>query len=1570
MTEILPLLRSLLAFVPFLLFVRLDVKANLKRQVRSRQIFMPVLALVYCIVLMILSRRLGDLAVDALNLIPRLLTLLASLFSGRAAFLADLLRHWGEQLAEHFRKLDIYYLMLIAFNTFGLLAHIIIKRILITFMKAFCKPGRSVYEFVAGHFYDMDEEAESEYLKPSFCQARIYTGCFFAAAVVISILAMLASVWMYRKGLLGTMFNPVYGVIVIGEMYFALNGLTKDERAALEGEDERSRSVFNYVMLRGALRRLFGDKLVAEDTGVSSDMDAGEGVESLLTELETTGRKGETYAAYMRKQMAKGFLPDRNYLNSGFDLLNGKSILFNNPFYYDLIPYAFYAMDRTLLRRKKALIILGRHGLEESAERWCREGLCSISNVPDLWRVGVLDRQLRDLDVGIVSRSGVHDEELHEANREFLSQVEYVVLIEPSRLMPTAQVGLNSLIRRCRIQNKTITYCSTDKNCDGLVDALSHVLMTSISEVAATERCKGTCSYMCWAPDGDRLQHRMLPNLSRYLGVGTELSFVALKYQISETNWYGGDAFPVTDIRWIVKQYYHDLMTYAGLPADQETLDRCFRLSPNLWSERVRKAAYLTVEDESFNMFEIKRNFATRAEEHGFVNVLSGDYLLRDYMADNDGIFNADPKAIPYIVADYARTPRNVALRLCLKMCTGYVESAELHRELLLVDADSSDPAEGLWTLLVSSCSSLARRGDGEQLYCEENGEFLCFTRSVIESRRRYSVELGEMEDQYMIRDRRFARVVLRDLRSARYIAEEEDEDSRYLGTELCGQVFQKYLPGQFFTFNGKYYEMLSVTSDGQVLVRRAADHISGRLSYRQVRRYVITAAEDSAEMGAIREAGGIRVTRQYADLRVETPAYWELSRYNDFSGGKLVTISGIPDRCFSNKKILCVEFPDSAEKFTDEVRHTLVLLINEVFRTLFAENQCFITAVCAGPAEVPVTYSLSAGEGVALKENAIYLIEDSQLDLGLLVAAERNLNRILSIIFDYLDWHLDTLDKSLNPPPPKPYEEPEEEDSAPVGLIGKVKQKLGSVFAGIGRFFKRIFGRKKRDGGTEAETGEEDPKNGRSGTKQERREEKRRKKQARLEEKQRKKQERREKKMQKKLEREEKRAGRKAGKEAPQDDSEPTAPEAEPAEVRVPAEGEAADIPEADAEETPDETAAVPERPEETETTAGTEYAADPEAGQRGENGETGEAVAESEEEENEDDDDDGPPLLMSISPSFRDQSPVFGEDDGIPADPAAEETADASGAPVPTEDTGTGEEPAAEQEAKGFVLPTRRPYHERYYLLYGGDEMPEWLRPEETLDFLRAFGLENGALKQARDNANVPEMIERTYDPTHSGSRFCDFCGVELSGAEYDVLADGRERCPTCSRTAIRSAAEFEALYKRVLQNMETFFGVRIDAPIRVEMVNAKKLHRRLGKSFVPTSKADGRVLGVAIKEKRGYSILLENGAPRMKSAMTIAHELTHIWQYLNWNAKGIREKYGKAKELEIYEGMAKWSEIQYACLVGETAQAKREEIITRIRRDPYGYGFNHYVGKYPLSYGPRLEGGTPFENPSEPL
>ena len=277
--------------------------------------------------------------------------------------------------------------------------------------------------------------------------------------------------------------------------------------------------------------------------------------------------------------------------------------------------------------------------------------------------------------------------------------------------------------------------------------------------------------------------------------------------------------------------------------------------------------------------------------------------------------------------------------------------------------------------------------------------------------------------------------------------------------------------------------------------------------------------------------------------------------------------------------------------------------------------------------------------------------------------------------------------------------------------------------------------------------------------------------------------------------------------------------------------------------------------------------------------------------------------------------------------------------------------------------------PYHERYYLKYREGKRNTVLDLDGTKSFLQEIGFDGGELRQAREGKNCAENMRNT-DKNKNNQMFCSYCGTELSGVEFFRLPDGRMRCNTCSNTVVKSKAEVEAMCKRVIENMDSFFGARIDVPVSIEVADERKLKKKLGISLDTRDSQSMLILGVAVNKKQKYSIILENGAPRISLIATFAHELTHIWQYTHWDNNKNLKKCPKSKRLLIYEGMAKWVEIQYLYLVGETNVARREEYITRNRQDEYGIGFCLYEDRYPLSREAMFCEETPFTPNSYPF
>ncbi len=289
-----------------------------------------------------------------------------------------------------------------------------------------------------------------------------------------------------------------------------------------------------------------------------------------------------------------------------------------------------------------------------------------------------------------------------------------------------------------------------------------------------------------------------------------------------------------------------------------------------------------------------------------------------------------------------------------------------------------------------------------------------------------------------------------------------------------------------------------------------------------------------------------------------------------------------------------------------------------------------------------------------------------------------------------------------------------------------------------------------------------------------------------------------------------------------------------------------------------------------------------------------------------------------------------------------------------IPQEAASEAEQPQEEQPLEETAVPSVppvAPYHERYYLRYREGKRSVPMDLEGTKGFLQSIGFDGGELRQARKGKGCAEGVWAN-EKNRNHRMYCSYCGMEISGVEFHRLQDGRVRCTTCSNTVVKTKAEMEQLCRRVIANMDNFFGASIRVPVSIEIAEEQNLKKKAGLPLGVRDNQSVLLLGVAMCKDKKYSIILENGAPRISLIATFAHELTHIWQYTNWDLQKTFHQCPPAKRLLIYEGMAKWAEIQYLYLMGETNVARREEFITRNRQDAYGLGFCLYEERYPLS------------------
>ena len=286
--------------------------------------------------------------------------------------------------------------------------------------------------------------------------------------------------------------------------------------------------------------------------------------------------------------------------------------------------------------------------------------------------------------------------------------------------------------------------------------------------------------------------------------------------------------------------------------------------------------------------------------------------------------------------------------------------------------------------------------------------------------------------------------------------------------------------------------------------------------------------------------------------------------------------------------------------------------------------------------------------------------------------------------------------------------------------------------------------------------------------------------------------------------------------------------------------------------------------------------------------------------------------------------------------------------------------------EDRPNMTITVKAPYHERYYLNYRNSKRAEMMDLSGTKDFLQHIGFDGGELRIARQEKSIADDYRKIEENESDEDKCCSYCGIRLNGVNFFRLPSGRLRCNTCTNSIVKSKAEVKALFDRVVQNMDVFFGVRIDSSIDIEVSEEQKMRKKHDISPDTSS-----ILGSIVTLKKGkYTIALENGSPRITLIMSIVYQLTRIWQYINWDKNKKMPRCPNSKRKQIYQGMSQWVMIQYLYLIGETNVAKRKEELSRIRKDECGVGFLMYETKYPLTRGMAYLDSTPFTHNCYPL
>lgn len=1323
-------------------------------------------------------------------------------------------------------------------------AFVLIKLILCPIMKKVWA-DQSRMEITSDTWYEFDEDNSAWFLKLRYRNVRTIFNVFSWVLTFICVVILTLGVAYGEESTWWIKAFPVAALIIVTEIYNFLSGYTKPEYLhSVDGEDIGVTRLGAYYKLRKTYESLLPSAMLVSHTG--NEYVGKEGATELLNKYQESDDPIEQivgdYFSHLKK---KDGLFDVDLVTMTNTLLHGESAVVFNPFYRDLGEYLLLPLVHNLVNNKKCLIIVGRGALCADVISWSNDILKEYSRTRSLWCVKELANDTPDCAVGVLSFSQIYDSSIINANASFFQETSFVLLIEPSKMMTTSQSGLEIIVEKMNRDNHP-TFCICDHDVDGLVDTLSHILQTNITNVVAAPIPRFVYTAMGWAASGDFMRQKLFGKQTHYLGNGVELAAIALKNQIPHVSWYSAEKAPVQDIRWIAGQYYPQICRYAHMQNQQKSIDERITFSSNLWGSEIKKEEFVIAEDEFCNLFASMRAYLTRGETQSFVNIISESYLLRDYMRYNRQLFMTDPKAIPAIAAHYAKTERNTVLRLILMMACAPVPEDYIIHELSVLGYEADDPYHILSDLIY-------------------HYTFVADTIITVQNTQELDDDLVPTPVcKYSISQQAFDNNFAETLKNAYFVVEDEKFNKEYIDARLFEHITQTVMPGQFLTYNGKLYRVHMVSPAIGCVLHRAADSYTNRYYYKQLRTYHFS---DGSDLVRTRKVMDIEIALERRAFSVSTTGYLELKDNHDLRSAKVVDLSADPgivafERTYKNKSVLRISLPDTDVR----IRFTICMLLNEMFRSIFPDAWPYLAVLSARPEDVEgMLDQFNYHVDGSIDDDMIYIVEDSDMDLGLLEAIDNNLMRFFEIMSDYLEWHFEKMKES-------PAKDPVLSEIEP---LKDEETKRKNFFSRIAKRIMRLFG-----ASDEEENSISESKDGTADTPSE------------------------------------------------QATSEDKPTESDPE----------------TAEHSPFEKSDTPTEADEDQLV---EHASDEEARLEEEfEIATGEADESSEAEPTDN------PEATDEEPAAPIEEPTAPAEEQIVLHTEGEDLFAIDGVPD-------------DLDILMPIKPSR--YQKECFLKFGFDEIDARLSIEDVSSYLRVRGWSNNDLTMARKRTELDGSLLDL-----NAENYCDFCGIPLTGVSYEKLADGRTRCNDCSMTAINEVAEFKTLFRNAEMMMENNFNITIPVSIAVKTTDARTIAKHTGQVFKPSTKVAVRVLGFAQRKGGKYTLFVENGSPRLAAVDTTVHELTHIWQYLNWNDWQIlriysqrKPEYTKMARDIVYEGMAMWSAIQMLYAMGETYYAQQQEQLATARNDIYGIGFRLYRDRYDLARNGDAPVLTPFSS-----
>ncbi|MGL5988439.1 hypothetical protein [Cetobacterium sp.] len=742
--------------------------------------------------------------------------------------------------------------------------------------------------------------------------------------------------------------------------------------------------------------------------------------------------------------LKKKFDVKPKYLAILEDLFEGKDTIITDANYEEISPFVFSYLEKSIIKGKKILVLaetdlytnaqnreLIKDWFEGCFKKLYKKSIRKIVTFDD-WR----NHTSWDILIGTQSEIIKHQQDfiqkIQEEQNELKDLVVFVInekLDEIAENVLTLSILSNILNTHFKVnknEDEGAQYIILSNGTANLKVSINKNLGINAEEHHISNTAPKNFYGIIWRADSRKEYYTEImdgvPKVE--LGISSTLSYLAWNHGFKNLNFVEQSNLPYLNYEnnvEMAKDYLKDR------PISKTNLNDIYRNiainNPITSLTKKSNKNILFVEDKLCNAPVLLKKFSSLGIEETFVNVISENYLLRDYFVDNIDYFTSSPH--------YGYTPKiesnnyKVAAYLKELLTNAHIKVSEedIKIEMMSIESSIKNIEEELVKLFLNVYGINILKRD-----------YLS-----VETQRVYSVEKNDFEEKKFYK-------LSADISENTYFKWFENFEIIDSGRKIYGvipfeHVYQNYLKNQVHCFDGRSYSVESID-----LINKKINIVPSkrekRVTYRNKDEIKIEKINSKLKnkFGTFENGNYILEKKTHsATYEIDTVGYYEFlnGKNQDYRYNPLESLGEKFTRDYSNGQILSISLKTKELKIrnSDAVATTLVVLLNEIFRTVFPENYRYIKIFTSVPENffktetsleyyeegfstpdylahiLPSKVSISKTEYKNIfeenNENVInlYFVEDSHKDIGLVRAISDNFEEILELIQDYLNW-------------------------------------------------------------------------------------------------------------------------------------------------------------------------------------------------------------------------------------------------------------------------------------------------------------------------------------------------------------------------------------------------------------------------------------------------------------------------------------------------------------------------------------------------------------------------------------